>query len=178
VHRWWHTPRTRADLTARRQAIAAWAATNYGFLGRSPDHVASFFAGFAGSLSLFAEGGQQFADNVQRFYERARDESLYLSYAIIHPTVDRAKPPHQQYEPNAASTLAGLARKLPSTGIVAPRTCSNRSALSPSWRFINPATSRCGSAARVTAVTRPAAAIRCSAVRNRRSSRPTSSLIG
>ncbi|HRE02468.1 MAG TPA: 4-hydroxyphenylacetate 3-hydroxylase N-terminal domain-containing protein, partial [Ilumatobacteraceae bacterium] len=48
----------------------------------------------------FAEGGQQFADNVQRFYERARDESLYLSYTIIHPTVDRTKPPHQQYIPN------------------------------------------------------------------------------
>ena len=45
------------DLTQRRLAIAAWADETCGFLGRSPDHVASFFAGFAGSLPLFAEGG-------------------------------------------------------------------------------------------------------------------------
>lgn len=100
VHAWWMIPRTRDDLAARRRAITAWSELNCGFLGRSPDHVASFFAGFAGSLPMFAEGGQEFADNVQRFYERARDESLYLSYTIIHPTVDRTKPPHQQYEPN------------------------------------------------------------------------------
>src|SRR4051812_44189923 len=60
VHRWWQTPRSRADLTARRVAIEAWSEHNCGFLGRSPDHVASFFAGFDGSLDMFAAGGQQF----------------------------------------------------------------------------------------------------------------------
>lgn len=100
VHRWWQIPRSRDDLAARRRAITAWAELNCGYLGRSPDHVASFFAGFAGSPSVFAAGGQRFADNLDRFYQRARDESLYLSYAIIHPTIDRSKPPHQQYAPN------------------------------------------------------------------------------
>jgi 4-hydroxyphenylacetate 3-monooxygenase len=100
VHVWWKTPAVPDDLVARRLAIAAWAEETCGFLGRSPDHVASFFAGFAGSLPLFAEGGQQFADNVARFYAEARDESRYLSYAIIHPTIDRSKPPHEQYAPN------------------------------------------------------------------------------
>ena len=100
VHAWWMIPRSRDDLARRRAAIEAWSRYNVGFLGRSPDHVASFFAGFAGSLPLFAEGGQQYADNLERFYQRARDESLYLSYTIIHPTVDRTKPPHQQYVPN------------------------------------------------------------------------------
>ena len=100
IHRWWQTPRSRADLTARRRAIEAWSELNCGFLGRSPDHVASFFAGFAGSLPMFAAGAQQYADNVAGFTARAASESLYLSYAIIHPTVDRSKPPHQQYAPN------------------------------------------------------------------------------
>jgi 4-hydroxyphenylacetate 3-monooxygenase len=100
VHVWWKTPTVPDDLTARRLAIAAWAEETCGFLGRSPDHVASFFAGFAGSLSMFAEGGQRFADNLARFYARARDESLYLSYTIIHPTIDRAKAPQDQYAPN------------------------------------------------------------------------------
>lgn len=33
-------PRSRADLTARRQVHEAWAQTTWGLLGRSPDHVA------------------------------------------------------------------------------------------------------------------------------------------
>ena len=100
VQRWWQTPRTVDDLVARRVAIGAWAEETCGFLGRSPDHVASFFAGFAAATDVFATGGPQFGDNVAKFYEKARDESLYLSYTIIHPTVDRNKPPHQQDEPN------------------------------------------------------------------------------
>lgn len=106
VHRWWQTPRSREDLTSRRLAIEAWSNETCGFLGRSPDHVASFFAGFVGALPMFAEGGQHFADNVLRFYEKGRDESLYLSYAIIHPTVDRSKPPHEQYEKNLYVSVA------------------------------------------------------------------------
>jgi 4-hydroxyphenylacetate 3-monooxygenase len=34
-----------------------------------------------------------------RFAARAADEDLYVSYVIVHPTVDRAKPAHQQAEP-------------------------------------------------------------------------------
>src|SRR4029453_9163003 len=54
-------PRTREDLAARRGAIKFWADASYGFLGRSPDHVASFFAGFAGSPAFYARGGPRFA---------------------------------------------------------------------------------------------------------------------
>jgi len=92
-------PRTREDLVARRKAIKYWADASFGFLGRSPDHVASFFAGFAGSPSFYARGGQRFADNILRFAAKAADEDLYLSYVIVHPTIDRAKPAHQQAEP-------------------------------------------------------------------------------
>lgn len=99
VHKAWLVPRTREDLAARRRAIKFWADASYGFLGRSPDHVASFFAGFAGAPAHFARGGQQFADNLLRFAAKAADEDLYLSYVIVHPTVDRAKPAHQQAEP-------------------------------------------------------------------------------
>ncbi|HLI26451.1 MAG TPA: 4-hydroxyphenylacetate 3-hydroxylase N-terminal domain-containing protein [Chloroflexota bacterium] len=99
VNKAWLVPRTREDLAARRRAIKAWADLSYGLLGRSPDHVASFFAGFAGSLPFFARGGQQFADNLARFYAKAADEDLYLSYAIVQPVIDRSKPAHQQAEP-------------------------------------------------------------------------------
>jgi 4-hydroxyphenylacetate 3-monooxygenase len=99
INKSWLVPRSRDDLTARRRAIKFWADASYGFLGRSPDHVASFFAGFAGSPEFYARGGQQFADNLTRFAAKAADEDLYVSYVIVHPTVDRAKPAHQQAEP-------------------------------------------------------------------------------
>ena len=51
VHAWWNIPRTRDDLAHRRRAIEAWSQHTYGFLGRSPDHVASFLAGFAALMS-------------------------------------------------------------------------------------------------------------------------------
>src|SRR5215475_7439820 len=99
INKSWLVPRSRDDLAARRRAIKFWADASYGFLGRSPDHVASFFAGFAGSPEFYARGGQQFADNLLRLAAKAADEDLYISYVIVHPTVDRAKPAHQQAEP-------------------------------------------------------------------------------
>jgi 4-hydroxyphenylacetate 3-monooxygenase len=99
VNKAWLVPRTREDLSARRRAIKCWADASYGFLGRSPDHVASFFAGFAGSAPFYARGGQHFADNLLRFAAKAADEDLYVSYVIVHPTIDRAKPAHEQAEP-------------------------------------------------------------------------------
>src|SRR6185436_10021375 len=96
VNKAWLVPRSREDLTARRRAIKIWADATYGLLGRSPDHVASFFAGFAGSAAFYGRGGQQFADNLSRFAAKAADEDLYVSYVIVHPTIDRSKPAHQQ----------------------------------------------------------------------------------
>src|ERR1700752_3448132 len=46
-------------------------------------------AGFAGSPDVFARGGQQFADNLLRFYARARDEDLFIPYAVVPPQGDR-----------------------------------------------------------------------------------------
>ena len=105
VNRCYLIPRTPEDLISRRKAHKRWADAMYGLLGRSPDHVASFFAGFAGSPEFFARGGQQYADNIQRFHARAGDDDLYMAYAIAHPTVDRSKPAHQQPEPNLYASV-------------------------------------------------------------------------
>lgn len=98
-------PRTRDDLIARRQAHKCWSDASYGLLGRSPDHVATFFAAYAGAADFFARGGARFSENIKRFYAKAADEDLYISYCIVHPTVDRNKPPHQQPEPNLYASV-------------------------------------------------------------------------
>ena len=92
-------PRTHADLRARRLFSEKWAEASFGLMGRSPDHVAGFFTGYAAVPQVFAAGGQKFADNVVAFYERMRDEHLYLSYAIVPPQIDRSKPAHKQSDP-------------------------------------------------------------------------------
>src|ERR1044072_4058161 len=71
INKAWLVPRTRDDLAARRRAIKCWADASYGFLGRSPDHVASFFAGFAGAGGIYAGGRQAVADTLLRVGVRA-----------------------------------------------------------------------------------------------------------
>jgi 4-hydroxyphenylacetate 3-monooxygenase len=68
-------------------------------MGRTPDHVAGFFCGYAATPGVLAAGGQRFADNVVAFYEHMRDNHLYASYAIVPPQIDRSKPAHKQSDP-------------------------------------------------------------------------------
>src|SRR5712692_7622548 len=48
---------------------------------------------------LFDRGGARFGDHVVRCYERARDEDLYVTHAIVPPQIDRSQPAHRQPEP-------------------------------------------------------------------------------
>jgi len=99
VWRAYQIPKTHADVKAKRLAAEAWAEATFGLMGRTPDHVAGFFAGYAATPGVFAAGGQQFADNVVKFYETLRDTHQYVSYAIVPPQIDRSKPAHQQTDP-------------------------------------------------------------------------------
>jgi 4-hydroxyphenylacetate 3-monooxygenase len=91
-------PRSVDDLRRRRAAIACWARLTNGLVGRGPDHVASFLAGFASHPGFFAAGRPAFGENVSRFYRKALAEDLYVSYVIIPPQVDRSKTAQGQEE--------------------------------------------------------------------------------
>jgi 4-hydroxyphenylacetate 3-monooxygenase len=99
VWRAWQIPHNHADLRARRLFSEAWAEATFGLMGRSPDHVAGFFAGYAATPQLFAAQGQKYADNLVAFYEYMRDNHIYASYAIVPPQIDRSKPAHKQSDP-------------------------------------------------------------------------------
>src|SRR5687767_3004670 len=92
----WLMPRSAADLEARRRVHRFWAEASYGLMGRTPDHVACVLTAFASARALFARGGERFGDHVVRFYEKARAEDLYVTYAIVPPQVDRSQPAHKQ----------------------------------------------------------------------------------
>ncbi len=95
----WLIPRTAEDLEARRCVHRFWAEASYGLMGRTPDHVACVITAFASVPEFFARAGVRFGDNVRRFYEKARADDLYVSYAIVPPQIDRSQPAHRQPEP-------------------------------------------------------------------------------
>jgi len=97
VNRIWQLPDSIDALNQRRAAIERWSEESLGYMGRTPDHVAGFFAGFAAAPQVLArDGNAQFADNALKIYEFLRDNDVYITYTIVPPQIDRSKPAHQQ----------------------------------------------------------------------------------
>ena len=61
-------PRSQAELASRRRAIQTWARHTHGWVGRGPDHVGSFLAGFAAHPEAFAAEPHDLAANVASYY--------------------------------------------------------------------------------------------------------------
>ena len=91
VSRMWQLPTSYGELVERRSALEAWANLSCGFLGRSPDHVASALSGMYMGLDLFKKSGERYGRALAGYYEYARDNDLYLTYAIVSPQADRSK---------------------------------------------------------------------------------------
>lgn len=83
-------PHSRDELSGFRHAVETWAHHTHGWVGRSPDHVGAFVAGFAAHPEAFVNNGRDFSANVLAYHERMKRENLYVSYAIIPPQVSRA----------------------------------------------------------------------------------------
>lgn len=91
VSRAWQLPKSLSDLVERRKALTAWAELHQGFMGRSPDHVASSIAAMFMGQDVYEKHPGGKSGNVRDYYNFARDNDLYLSYVIIDPQGDRSK---------------------------------------------------------------------------------------
>ncbi|HUN46796.1 MAG TPA: 4-hydroxyphenylacetate 3-hydroxylase N-terminal domain-containing protein [Stellaceae bacterium] len=96
ANRAWQLPRSYAELVERREALTAWSELHCGFMGRSPDHVASCIAAMAMGKDLFESHGKGRGTALWDYYEYARDNDLYLAYVIIDPQADRSKSTGEQ----------------------------------------------------------------------------------
>jgi 4-hydroxyphenylacetate 3-monooxygenase oxygenase component len=92
-------PRSLDDLVRRRKAMRVWAEATFGTVGRSPDFLNTVLMAMADEPGVFAELGQQFAENVRRYYRYCRDNDLFLTHTLVNPPVDRSKSAGQQAEP-------------------------------------------------------------------------------
>jgi 4-hydroxyphenylacetate 3-monooxygenase len=128
VNRAWDPPRSYEALIERRGAIEAWAGTHYGFMGRSPDHVASCLTGMMMAPEVFEAYDPARAAALADYFRYARDNDLFLTYVIINPQADRSKAAHEQAdeylaagivdEDSSGLTLRG-AKMLATSGIMA-----------------------------------------------------------
>jgi aromatic ring hydroxylase len=91
THKFFTTSRTVDDLVADQKAIAAWSRMSYGWLGRSPDYKASFL----GTLGANADFYKPFDGNARRWYRESQEKVLFWNHAIVHPPVDRHRPPDE-----------------------------------------------------------------------------------
>ncbi len=87
THKYFRVARSREDVVAQRDAIAAWARMSYGWLGRSPDYKASLMNTLGANSQFYGK----FADNATAWYRRAQEHVLFMNHAIVNPPVDRAK---------------------------------------------------------------------------------------
>ena len=82
---------TMDDLLQGREAIAEWARLTYGWVGRAPDYKAAFLA----TLGANADFYDPYQDNAKRWYRYSQERVPFINHAIIHPPVDRDRPPNE-----------------------------------------------------------------------------------
>lgn len=89
-------PRNLEDLQKRHRAFRIWAEATLGLMGRSPDFLNTTLMAFVEAKEVFARKGQQFADNVEAYYDYIRENDLFLTHALVTPQTDRAKASPEQ----------------------------------------------------------------------------------
>src|SRR6267154_1258523 len=88
THKFFKAARSREDVVAQRDAIAAWARMSYGWMGRTPDYKAAFL----NTLGANADFYGKFAGNARAWHARAQESVLYVNHALVNPPIDRSKP--------------------------------------------------------------------------------------
>ncbi len=91
INRCWQAPRSYDELVQRRRALQAWAQVSYGFMGRSPDHVASTIVGQLMGIEVFCKHGPARAKALEDYAHHAMQNDLFLTYVIVNPQADRSK---------------------------------------------------------------------------------------
>jgi len=84
-------PKTKEDLAKRREMIQHWARANNGLLGRSPDYMNTVLMALASSIHLLKDQNNCFPENLQLFYEYARENDISMTHTFIEPQVNRTQ---------------------------------------------------------------------------------------
>ncbi len=105
INRAWQMPRNYAEMVQRRKAMQAWAQLSCGFMGRSPDHLASSVIGQVMGIEVFEKHGAARAKALRDYYEEASRNDYFLTYVIINPQAERGKDWGEQAQDLVASIV-------------------------------------------------------------------------
>ncbi|MEX2453275.1 MAG: 4-hydroxyphenylacetate 3-hydroxylase N-terminal domain-containing protein [Rhodospirillaceae bacterium] len=98
VNRCWQLTKSYEELVTRRRAIEGWSRLSGGWLGRSPDHIASSMVGQVMGLPVFEKHSPERAKAIWNYFEWARDNDVYMTYVIINPQAERHKSTGEQQD--------------------------------------------------------------------------------
>ncbi|MCS0495958.1 4-hydroxyphenylacetate 3-monooxygenase [Ancylobacter sp. MQZ15Z-1] len=96
VHKAWSLPRNHAELVDRRHAIAESSAPHCGFLGRSPDHLATTLTGMMIGLPVMRGFDPARAEAFAAYFEEVRARDLFVTYVIQNPQANKARSASEQ----------------------------------------------------------------------------------
>jgi 4-hydroxyphenylacetate 3-monooxygenase len=91
VNRAWQMPGNYDEMVLRRKALQAWSGVSYGFMGRSPDHLASALIGQRMGIEVFRKHSLERAKAFEDYVDYATKSDLFLTYVIINPQAQRGK---------------------------------------------------------------------------------------
>ena len=91
VNRCWQLPRSHHELVERRKALVEWAELSCGFLGRSPDHVASSACGMMMGIEVFERADRRGAGAFRDWFAHIRRSDAFVTYVINNIQGDRSK---------------------------------------------------------------------------------------
>ncbi|MEI3854970.1 MULTISPECIES: 4-hydroxyphenylacetate 3-hydroxylase family protein [unclassified Ensifer] len=89
-------PATVGDLLGKRSMHEAWARYSFGFLGRTPDYMASGLAGFMAAKHVFEGDVYDGRQALERLYQDAADGSKFISFTLTNIRPDRRVPLSRQ----------------------------------------------------------------------------------
>lgn len=95
-------PKTIEDLKKRRKMMEHWARLTCGIMGRTPDYLNSVLMSFASTADFLKGKERCFPNNLQTFFEYARENDLSFTHTFISPQVNRS----QLYIENSPEPIA------------------------------------------------------------------------
>lgn len=102
INRCWELVRSYDELVRRRRALVLWQEQHFGFMGRSPDHTSSGICGMRIGLDVWERYDKKRARALHDYYEFARDNDVFQTYAVINPQADKSKDTSKQGDPDHA----------------------------------------------------------------------------
>jgi 4-hydroxyphenylacetate 3-monooxygenase len=88
THKFYKPSRSVEEMVGARDAIAEWARTSYGWIGRSPDYKAAFLATLGANSGFY----EPYEANAKRWFTQVVEEVSFVNHAIVNPPVDRNRP--------------------------------------------------------------------------------------